>query len=361
MNNRQPNAMHPASGKEAGKQVLHGVNETIANALSTVLARPGLMLVPLALDLVLWLGWQFSAVPLTNWLGREMERNGGNDGPTVAEEVLEFGERARVNDLLAAGIPSVFGGLPKDSILNLLVATFAPALTRGVDRANMYREWEDGLLSTITAANGFGVFTLGVLFLFASTVFAVLFRVPQARLLRGEALQGLPIVQDLIQSWWRLLLLVALLFGIGIVVLLPVTLVLAVLYLAGINLVALLILGLFGLGGLVALYTFFAIDAIVLNRAGPLQAISLSMAVVRENLGMSFRFVVVSVLIGTGILRVWDVLIENPPGIVIALLANAFLGTGLSLASMQFYQERYRRLDPNVARRALSAGRRWFR
>jgi hypothetical protein len=58
---------------------------------------------------------------------------------------------------------------------------------------------------------------------------------------------------------------------------------------------------------------------------------------------------------------VWDVLIENPPGIVIALVANAFLGTGLSIASMMFFQERFRQLDPNAARKAQTPGRRWFR
>jgi hypothetical protein len=341
--------------------MLPGVNQTIADAMSTVLARPLLMAVPLLLDLVLWLGWQFSARPLSSWLAREVDNAGGPDSSLVRDEVLAFGERARVNDLLAAGVPSIFGGLPRDSVVSLLISLFAPMVTRGVDRGKMFDSWGDGLLTTFTPANGFGVVGLGMLFLIVATVIAVVFRVPQARLLRGEPLAGHQLASDLAEAWWRLVLLIGLMIGGGAAVLLPVSFGLAVLYLAGINLVALLVIALLLFGGMIAIYTFFAIDAIVLNRAGPLQAISLSMVVVRNNFAMTFRFVAVTVLIGTGVLHVWDTLIGNPPGIAIALLGNAFLGTVLSLASMQFYQDRYRQLDPNLIRKALTGGLRFIR
>jgi hypothetical protein len=353
--------MNRTSRKGTDSKTLSGVNQTIADALSLLLARPLLMVLPLLIDLMLWLGWQISPKPFTNWLSREMLQNGGDDGPTVAREVLSFGERARVNDLIAAGLPSVFGGIPKDSIFSLLLSIFAPGLTRGVDRAHMYGDWGSGLLAILTPPNGFGVFFLAVILLSFSTVLAVVFRVPQARILREEPMSFGAVLRDMLECWWRLALMIAMVFAVGLVVLLPILLVLGVLYLLGINLVALLVLGLFVFGGLAAMYTFFAVDAIVLNRAGPLQSISLSFTVVRANFGPTFRFAVVSLLIATGILRVWDVLIENPPGIAIALLANAFLGTGLSLASMLFFQDRFRSLDPNVARKALSVGPGWFR
>ena len=361
MNKPAPKATNRMSRKDTGKQALLGVNQTIANALSLVLVRPLLMLVPLLLDLGLWLAWQISPKPFTTWLSGEMMSNGGDDGPTVAKEVLSFGERARVNDLVAAMTPSMFGGIPKDSIVSLLLTLFTPGLTRGVDRANLFSDWESGLLSTLTPQNGFGVFFLAGILLVASTVFAVIFRVPQARTIREESMAFGEVVRDMFECWWRMGLLVALVIAVFAVVVVPIVLVLAVLYLVGINLVALLVLGLFVFGGLAAMYTYFSIDAIILNRAGPLQAISLSFAVVRENFGPTFRFVVVSLLIGTGILRVWDVLIENPPGIVIALVVNAFLGTGLSIASMMFFQDRFRQLEPNVARKALTLRNRWFR
>ena len=361
MNNPAPKATNRTSRKDAGKQALSGVNQTIAEALSLVLARPLLMIVPLLIDLVLWLSWQVSPKPFTNWLSGEMISNGGDDGPTVAREILEFGERARVNDLAAAMIPSLFGGLPKDSIVSLLLSVFTPGLTRGVDRAHLFDSWDSGLLSTLTPQNGFGVFFIAIVLLAVSTVFAVLFRVPQARAIREESMAFGAVIRDMAESWWRLALLIALVVGVFTVIVLPIVLVLAVLYLIGINLVALLVLGLFIFGGMAAIYTFFAIDAVILYRAGPIQGISLSFAVVRENFGPTFRFVVVSLLIGTGVLRVWDVLIENPPGIVIALVANAFFGTGLSIASMMFFRDRFRQLEPTVARKAQTPGSRWFR
>lgn len=361
MNQPAPQRSNRSSRKDAGKEALNGVVPTIANALSLVLVRPWLMVLPLTIDLVLWLAWQISPKPFTNWLSREMINSGGSDGPAVADEVLSFGERARVNDLAAAMVPSVFSGIPKDSIISLLLTVFTPGLTRGVDRAHIFDDWESGLLTTLTPQNGFGVVFLAVVLLGFSTVFAVLFRVPQARMIREESMNPSAVVRDILQTWWRLALLLILVTAIFIVIVLPIVVILGVLYLLGINLIALLVLGLFVVGGMAAMYSFFAMDAMVLNRAGPLQSLSVSFAVVRANLGPTFRFAVVSLLIGTGVIRVWDVLIENPPGIALALVANAFLGTGLSVASMMFFQDRFRRLDPVAVRKAESIGSRWFR
>jgi hypothetical protein len=319
------------------------------------------MIVPLLLDVLLWLGWQFSPKPLTTWLSDLMIENGGSDGPAAAREILSIGERARINDLLAAMTPSIFSGIPKDSFLTLMLALFAPNLTGGVDRQSMYGNWDDGLLSMLTPQNGLGVFSLAVLFLIGSTIFAVMFRVPQARAIREEPASLRGLVTDMVECWWKLAVLILLLLVAGTVIVLPLFMVIGILYLLGINLMALVVLGMIVFGGMVAIYTFFTIDAVVLNRAGPIQAISLSFAVVRENFGPCFRFVFTSLLIGTGILQVWDVLVENPPGIFIALLGNAFLGTGLSIASMLFFNDRLRLLDPNTIRRAASVGSRWFR
>jgi hypothetical protein len=353
--------MKRTPSQDARRQALAGVNQTIANALSLLLVRPMLMVVPIVLDLLLWLAWQISPKPITNWLSQLMIDNGGNDGPAAAKEILAIGERARVNDFLATMTPSLFGGIPKDSILAVLLAVVAPGLSGGVDRSHMYRNWDQGLLTMWTPPNGFSVFTLALILIGFSTIFAVVFRVPQARAIREEAMTVRGLLKDMLDCWWKLAILIAILIVVGLVVVLPVFLVFGILYLVGINLVALLVLGLFVFGGMIAMYTFFTIDAIVLNRAGPLQALSLSFAVVRENFGPTCRFVLVSLLIGTGVLRVWDVLIENPPGIAIALVGNAFLGTGLSLASMLFFQDRLRLLDPKVIRRSRTIGRRWFR
>ena len=361
MNNRFPNAMKRAPRQDAEKQTLNGATQTIAKALSFVLARPLLMIVPLVLDLMLWLAWQVSPQPLTTWLSQIVIDNGGEDGPAAAREILALGERSRVNDLLAAMTPSLFSGIPKDSILAIALSLFAPGLTRGIDRTQMYGSWDTGLLSLLTPPNGFAVFTLAIMLLGMSTIVAVGFRVPLARAIREESMSAGAVVRDMVQCWWKLAVLIAIVIALGTVVFLPLFLMIGILYLLGINLVALLVLGLFVFGGMIAVYTFFAIDAIVLNRSGPLQGLSLSFAVVRENFGPTCRFVVVSLLIATGVLRVWDVLIENPPGIAIALLANAFLGTGLAVASMMFFRDRLLLLDPNVVRRSNSIGSRWFR
>jgi len=359
--NWSPDAVNRPPQRDSRRQSLHGVNQTIANALSMLLARPLLMLLPLVLDICLWLGWQFSPEPFTTWLGKVMIDNGGSDGPAAAREIFEIGERARVNDLLATLTPSIFGGVPKDSFLTILLALFAPNLIGGIDRRHMVNDWDEGLFAMLIPENGLGVFALALFFLAGSTVLAVAFRVPQARAIREEPVSLRGVVIDMLECWWKLLVLIALLLVVGAAIILPLFIIVGILYLLGINLMALVVLGLLVFGGMVAMYTYFTIDAVVLNRAGPLQAISLSYAVVRENFGPCSRFIFTSMLIFTGVLQVWDVLVENPPGVFIALVGNAFLGTGLSIASMLFFNDRLRLLDPNTVLRAASVSRRWFR
>ena len=88
-------------------------------------------------------------------------------------------------------------------------------------------------------------------------------------------------------------------------------------------------------------YLFFVVDAMVIGDAGPLRAVRNSLTVVRFNLGSTLGLVILIWVITWGMAIVWDALPGNAAGTAVALLGNAYISTGLAVASMAFYKERF--------------------
>lgn len=347
MNNRPQDSL--AKAKLSGGN-LSGVLETIAAGLSLVLARPYLALLPLVIDLVTWLGVQISAASLIGPLRRLMIDQGGANGPAAARELEGLADRLRVNDTVAALTPSIFGGLPRDSFANLLVSLIAPPLTQGIDRGEMYGSWGEGLSDVWEPASWWSVVGIAAVLFAVATILVVLFRVPIARALRSDEGTRSGFLRECTVAWTRLITLVFLFIGASLLVIGPLLISAGVLILLGIDLTALVALVLFTLGGLAAMYTLFVVDAMFIARTGPIASLKLSFAVVRANFGPTARFAIASLILATGALQIWATIVENAPGIFIALVGNAVLGTGLSIASMMFFQDRSQALTAAGAR-----------
>lgn len=339
-NHRESSSSRNAAG--AGTPARAGVVETIAEGFSVALARPWLLAIPLLSDLVLWLGLQISTRSLTESLGRLMIEQGGANGQLAADELAKIGERAHVNDMGAFLIPSLFSGIARDSLLAGLFSIIAPPLTRGIERGKMYGDWGRGLVGEWSPDKWFGVLGLMAAFLLFSTVLLVIFQVPLADAIRHEHRGARRLARAMVMAWGRIIGLFVLAGIAGGIVFIPLTIGVAVLLLLGIDLTALLSFLILIGGGVLAVYTFFVLNAIVVSEVGPITAVRYSVAIVRRNFADTLRFGGTSLLIATGSLQIWRHLIENPPGIVLSLLGNAFIGTGLVLASMLFYSDRLR-------------------
>ncbi len=343
---------------KASSNDVSGVLETLAAGFSLVIARPYLFVLPLLVDLWAWLGVQVRPAALIDPLQDLMNDQGGSNGPAAAEELGRVGESLRVNDAFASLTPSIFSGLSNDTLLGSMLGLLAPALTSGVDRSRMYNEWGDGLGQGVNPESWYGVLGLGFLFFIGATFLIVLFKVPIANAVRGGGLSRRSFIRDVAFGWFHVIALVGLVLA-GIVVLgLPALIVAQLLALVGVNLIAVLTLALFVFGSIGALYTYFLLDAMFIYRVGPIRAAKMSYAVARLNFPQCWRFAAASLLIATGLLHVWGVIVENPPGIVIALIVNAVLGTGLSIASMMFFHDRARLPRPNVTPRFFPSLRR---
>ncbi|MBV9175263.1 MAG: hypothetical protein JOZ81_34845 [Chloroflexi bacterium] len=147
--------------------------------------------------------------------------------------------------------------------------------------------------------------------------------------------------------------LVALLFGVALLLGLPVLLLIAFTALASPP-VAVLGTLLLGAGLLYAsVHLFFSIPAIFVSNAGPLRAIQRSIAVVRRHLWPSLALMVLTWLILAGMGRVWDLLavnLQSPYGVVLGILGNAYIASGLVAAGMVFYIQRSEQTHSGTSR-----------
>ncbi len=308
---------------------------------------------PILIDLVTWLGFQISARSLLDPLRRFMLEQGGENGPAAAEQVALMSERFRVNDVVAVFTPSIFAGLPRASLLHAFVSFLAPPVARGVDRGDVVEGWREDLFSVWDPGKWWTVIALMLAAFAIATVLLVIYRVLIARAVREHGSAERHFVVECLLAWVRLVAILMLAAGAIVLLIAPVLLGTALLLILGLNIAGLLSVALFLFGGLASVFTLFVLDAMFLERIGPLASISRSFDVVRANFGPSTRFALASLVLATGALQVWSVITQNAPGVIIALIGNAVLGTGLSIASMMFFHDRSRALAMSVASRNL--------
>jgi hypothetical protein len=337
--------------REASREI-SGVNETIASGLSMPLTRPWLLIVPIALDLLLWLGMQIPISRITDPLAEEMLQRGGDNGEVAAEQITQIGESFRLNDVIGSVLPSVFAGLSRDNLFNLMVGAFAPGLASGVDRQDMASVWSDAMGSLTDPGSIPGILGLGVVFFLISTFLTVSWRVPLALSMMNRRLPPVGVAKLVIRSWVRFVALIALMSIAAGAIFVPIMLIAGILLLMQVNLAALVSIFIVMAGTLVAVYARFVLESIIVNDVGPITALKRSALISQTFFGATVRFSIVAVLIATGALRLWDVMISSPPGLPVAIIVNSFLGTGIAVATMMFYHDRDRLIQRYAPARA---------
>ncbi|NJN81094.1 MAG: hypothetical protein HC802_01605 [Caldilineaceae bacterium] len=152
-------------------------------------------------------------------------------------------------------------------------------------------------------------------------------------------------VRLVIRHWLRLLLFVGLTIAIFAMCMLPVGL--------GVSLLSMLIPVAGGLlmvmvGGFVLViffYLFFVVPAIIVDDLSIAAAISQSVLLVRNNFLPTIGFMFLSGLIAGGIGLILSPVAEyGPVGLLVAIAVNAFVGSGLAMALLVFYRTRLLRM-----------------
>lgn len=290
--------------------------DTLSAGFSTVTRRLWIIVVPVALDLFLWLGPKLSVAPVIRdalatmraAMGMLAPQGGVDAGmaetfQVMAEELQATIGQTNLLALLAwsrLGMPSIAGLRP---------------INPEIDR--------------VIEVTGYGqMFGLQILILLAGLFLTCVFLALLGQEVRGEGTAIDRLVHSVPRYWLRLLAVIVPL-GVGLIIAISTSLILGPLAF----IVWALVLW-------VLLYVSFVPQAVTMAEEGPVRALWFSFLVVRTNFWSALGLILLTNLIGSGLSLVWRGVMGAPSGMILAILGNAYIGSGLTAAAFIFYRDR---------------------
>lgn len=288
--------------------------ETLNTAFTTLFKRIWLIVIPVILDMFLWLGPKVSFRPLvTNWVKLL----------TQAMQSVEAAAETSSTALLSSMLSDIETVLGDTNLLSLLasgrvgVSSVAGLLPISA---------EDKLVLQLTT--NAQLFGMVVLVLALGLLIACVFIGFVSQAVRGEKLNIGTVLKKAPTHWVRLVL-----------VYLPLTFLMSAAISFSMILPPLAFLVMVGALWL-SLYLFFVPQAVIMSDASPMEALRNSFIIVRLNFWSALAFVVLMSIISAGFGFIWGRLVGSTAGTVVAILLNALISTGLLAATCIFYQTR---------------------
>jgi len=324
-----------------------GVIDTLTAGFHIAVRKPWLLLIPLLLDLVLWAGPKVSVVPLFDEIAGlavealTAEALGADPAAPAPQTPPSAGDRSRLAameqlELMRAAITD-YNLLSRLALNRLLVPSVAGI--RAIDPA------ADRVVNVSTLGQGVGLALLLVgLGLFVACAYWALL----AQQVRRERNDLAELGRQVPMFWLRMIgvvgIVIAVLLGLGAVSML-IALAAQVFALLGAAALTQVVMGLlmYAMWLLVlwiTFYLFFVPQAVTLAEAPPLTALKQSFIIVRTFFWRALVLFVLVNIISTGLGYLWALLMTNMVGTVAAILANAFVGTGLVAAMFIFFRDR---------------------
>ena len=294
------------------------VVDVIAEGLSLIVTRPWLMLVPILLDVVIWLGVKIEPSALINELIDLVDDSTIADTEDVISTMQDLG----------------------DSNMTQLAALFVPSMLSGGGDADIYhlfdqRIWTPGAGAVVLV--GFGL-------VFIASLLAMVYTVPIANAIIGRKLSIGGNVALIVRAWARMIAFIVLCLGALMAIIVP-TAIMSVIFAPLLPLVTSILM----IGAIAALlFFYFVFDAIVIADVGPLKAVRMSVEIVRRNMRAVLGLVLASLLLTTGIPEIVSGMLGSLPGLVLAVLLQAVIATGATAASMFFFVDRLRQWQPGL-------------
>jgi hypothetical protein len=299
------------------------VIETLSAGYNLVLKRIWLIIIPVALDVYLWLGPRLSIQPLTRFLLSTWPPSA--QSPAEIEGILEFnrrlleamGQELNLFSLLSSnllGVPSyLVGGLPAQ--------VTGSTVTWGKSGSAVAVL---GLIPLLVAA---GLF-LGSLYLGAIAQVA------------RDGVVDLKYVLRKVWRYWGLIMLFGLLLaGVLCVLGLPILMIVGLLQIVSPTLASFILLGAGGLFLWLLFHLFFVPHAIVVSESSLLRAVWNSLVIVARNFWSVLALIILTRLISAGFTVIWNKISVNEPLMAVSIAGNAFIGTGLVATSLLFYRD----------------------
>ena len=304
-----------------------GVIDALASGFELVVRRPWVLVLPIIFNLFLWLGPQVTAKPIFDqaltMLNASVAATPGisaeaQQGLDATKSMLQsMGNSFNVLDVTATfalGVPALLG---------------LETLSTSAPRAPWFVVGDLGTLLALALLLAF----VGVLIasLYLETIARAVRRDESPRAFAPRVLKSYLNTGALIAFavFGLIVLLSPFLIGATLVSLLSQTLASFIL-IAGSMLVLVAVL-----------YMTFALPAIFVSGANPLQAIWNSITIFRYNSWSAMGLVFLIYLIQMGFSLVWQQLLVGVWSAVIIVAANAFLGSGMIAAAMLYYHDRF--------------------
>jgi hypothetical protein len=323
--------MRESNTKTIVEQKPLGVIDSVSAGLDLVRRRPWTLLIPIVADVMIWALPRLSLTQLVRPYLDEMLRVASVSGdPELVQEAQQTFEQLIQSLNLLGLVTTALNGVtrfPSLFQLDLLRATMlnvpGPINALAYSRPLVSAEWVVLLFVPL--------FLLGLL-----PVAAYLELIAQgARPLETEARET--VLLRVARLWLRLIGFSLFLLGILVVVrlLLAVTQEFAGAELAtfGALMVSVALFWVF-------IYFFFAVSALAVSGVDLRAALRRSTVLFRLFFWTTIGLVALTVFLDRGLAMIWDGLSVSPLGVVIAIVANAYIGTSLLAASMIYYQDR---------------------
>ena len=318
------------------------VINTLSEGFEIIVKQPWILALPVLLDLLLWLGPKISLRPLIqqglrgiNGLSSQVEYSTWLSMQQAWEEMgiqqiwEVFAERFNLLSVLSSiNIVSIlsFGLL---DIPSLVAIEHLEGILPGEGTS---------ILEISSGLSALGAFALLLLFGLALITF---FQGMIAQQVRDERISLRFFVSRFGRYLLYILAIVLVLAIILVVIGGPLSLVLFFVGTLSPTLMQLLLLVAGAILLWFSLYLVFVVHGILLGDETPIKSLWASMNIVHKDFWAVLSLLLLTRLIRAGFLFVWSRLTGTVPGLIVAIVGNAFLGAGLATASFCFYRDSF--------------------
>lgn len=286
----------------------------LVEGYTTLNRRLWVLVIPIGLDLYLWLGPRVSLRGLLEGviaLAREMPQA----DPQATTALQEWAEGSNLAGLIASP----------------LTGPLTARLSQPASPGYAALPWVSTSPLLILLA---GLAAAAVIVLFWS-----LYLVPLADLVRGSGESGLQMLRRVPAAWGRMALYCGIVVAGGLALGLGFTLAAALAQLLS-PVAALFLITLAGVAfAWGVLFLFMVPSAILLSGVGPRRAITYSVQVARSRLWSAIGFLLLTTLVQSGTTVLWDRLAGQPVWVFLGIIANGYIVAGLACAGLVFYRE----------------------
>jgi hypothetical protein len=311
-----------------------GIIDTLSAGFQLVNRAPWVLAVPIALDLLLWLGPRLSVATLGEravaGLLAMVTEAGAAAGAAAEGQVEGFQQGLEALRMIVSSFNLLsllaFGGFAMES---------AVPLDQG------------GAAGRVELLSAGQVALVALVLILLGVALACLWLGAIAQLVRDGRGSAGRLLYSLPRYWLAVVGFLALLVGAALAITLPLMLLAAVAQLfvpaLGTFLTLFVAVALQLLVIWAVLYLFFFADAVVVSEVGPLRAAANSVRVVSLNFWATLGFIIITWVIMRGLHIIWQSLAQAPVGLALAILGNGYVESGLAAASMLFYSNRIAR------------------